>query len=300
MFFGLLTSHSPSGLSNKERALDHARPDQVDRIITIKSTGAQLLLEELCVNLIDSPGHVDFSPEVSAALRLSDGCVVVVDAASGVKVQTQTVLKQSLAEAVRPVLVLNKIDRLFGELQLNPEEIFIRLQAIIENVNNILQTYAKEEMPATFLSPLAGNVVFASGKQGWGFTLPQIAALYANKTGKKASDYLQILWGDVFQHASKKFSKKRLSGGREGERGFCKYVLEPVIQAYKALNVEKPDVKAAQLCLEPMGIEVKEASGKKTTAGSILSHAFPAANALVEVIRDHLPNPQQSQVIVST
>ena len=246
------------------------------------------MLDELCVNLIDSPGHVDFSPEVSAALRITDGCVVVVDAASGVKVQTQTVLKQSLQEAVKPVLVLNKLDRLFSELQLSKEEIYDRLWAVIDSVNNILQTYARDEMPPTLLNPMAGNVVFASGKQGWAFTLPQMAALYAKKNNKKVSDYMQVLWGDVYEHAEKKFSKKRLSGGREGERGFCKYVLEPLIGAYEALKGE-PKWNDLRKWMEPLGVEVQENKHKT------LAQLFPAADALIEVIRLHLPSPLQAQ-----
>jgi elongation factor 2 len=204
-----------AGLSNKENALDRAHPDQIERNITIKSTGAALQFGDLSVNLIDSPGHVDFSSEVSSALRLSDGACVVVDCASGVKgktrkegkrrkltfwvkVQTITVLKQALAEAVVPVLVLNKFDRLIVELRLSPEEVFARLSGIIDQINDIIATYAPAAMPSLVLSPLDGTVLFAAGKQSWGFSLPQLSKLMAAKSGASEQALLSAMWGEVY------------------------------------------------------------------------------------------------------
>ena len=95
------------------------------------------------INLIDSPGHVDFSSEVTAALRVTDGALVVVDCVSGVCVQTETVLRQAITERIKPILFMNKMDRALLELQLEPEDLYQTFQKIVENVNVIIATYVQ-------------------------------------------------------------------------------------------------------------------------------------------------------------
>jgi len=137
------------------RATD-TRKDEQERGITIKSTGISLFYETdienkggenkgYLINLIDSPGHVDFSSEVTAALRVTDGALVVVDYVEGVAVQTETVLRQALGEMIKPVLMINKIDRAILELQVNGEEMYQNFLRVIENVNVIVATYEDEK-----------------------------------------------------------------------------------------------------------------------------------------------------------
>merc|ERR1740138_2060399 len=96
------------------------------------------------INLIDSPGHVDFSSEVTAALRVTDGALVVVDCLEGVCVQTETVMRQALGERVRPVLMVNKVDRALLELMLPPEGCYQSFSRAIETVNVVIATYNDE------------------------------------------------------------------------------------------------------------------------------------------------------------
>lgn len=143
------------------------------------------------VNLIDSPGHVDFSSEVSAALRMSDGGIVLVDTNEGVSPQTHTVIKQAWAEKVKMCLVLNKIDRLIIERGMDATEIYHTLVQIVENVNGILSELIKadlleredlsgkefeqlleEQENEHLFKPEIGNVCFASAIDCWSFTLP--------------------------------------------------------------------------------------------------------------------------------
>jgi elongation factor 2 len=147
-----------------EARFTDTRKDEQERCITIKSTAISLYFEmseqdytfvkqekeedrHFLINLIDSPGHVDFSSEVTAALRVTDGALVVVDCVSGVCVQTETVLRQAIAERIKPVLFMNKMDRALLELQLESEDLFQTFQRIVENVNVIIATYNDESGP---------------------------------------------------------------------------------------------------------------------------------------------------------
>lgn len=133
----------------------------------------------LLVNLIDSPGHSDFSSEVTAALRLTDGAVVVVDASEGVLAQTETVLRQAISEGVRPVLFVNKVDRLITELKLSAEAAADKILRVVESVNSVVALYAPEKARDFAVSFEAGTVGVGSGYYGWGFTLDTLAATFA-------------------------------------------------------------------------------------------------------------------------
>merc|ERR1712053_2618 len=140
-----------------ETRFTDTRKDEQERAITIKSTAISLFYkldegdmqflkdnndgDEFLINLIDSPGHVDFSSEVTAALRVTDGALVVVDCVSGVCVQTETVLRQAIGERIKPVLFVNKVDRCILELQMEPEDMYSKFRKAIEDVNVLISTY---------------------------------------------------------------------------------------------------------------------------------------------------------------
>ncbi|CZT40755.1 probable translation elongation factor eEF4 [Rhynchosporium secalis] len=145
-------------LAGKIRYLD-SRPDEQTRGITMESSAISLFFsmlrksapdatpehKEYLINLIDSPGHIDFSSEVSTASRLCDGAVVLVDAVEGVCSQTVTVLRQTWVEHMKPLLVINKMDRLITELKMSPGEAYIHLNKLLEQVNAVLGSFFQGE-----------------------------------------------------------------------------------------------------------------------------------------------------------
>ncbi len=162
-------------IAGEARALDYLEEEQ-KRGITIKTANISLLHEEggvpYLINLIDTPGHVDFTGKVTRALRAIDGAVVVVDAVEEVMVQTETVTRQALNERVKPVLFINKVDRLVKELKLSPSEIQMKLARIIRDFNNLIDLYGEPEQKETWkVDPTSGNVAFGSALHRWGFTM---------------------------------------------------------------------------------------------------------------------------------
>ena len=165
-------------LAGEARALDFLEEEQ-RRGITMKSANISLYYDKsleghdpFLINLVDTPGHLDFSGKVARALRLVDGVVVVVDAVEEVITQSETVIKQALQEGVKPVLFINKVDRLIRELKLSDEEIKEKYIRIIKSFNTLIERHAEHPFNKRWkVSPLAGNVAFGSALHKWGFTL---------------------------------------------------------------------------------------------------------------------------------
>uniref|UniRef100_A0A6Q2X0E5 Tr-type G domain-containing protein n=1 Tax=Esox lucius TaxID=8010 RepID=A0A6Q2X0E5_ESOLU len=266
-----------------ETRFTDTRKDEQERCITIKSTAISMYYElsendlafiKQCkdgsgflINLIDSPGHVDFSSEVTAALRVTDGALVVVDCVSGVCVQTETVLRQAIAERIKPVLMMNKMDRALLELQLEPEDLFQTFQRIVENVNVIIATYGEDEggpMGHIMIDPVIGTVGFGSGLHGWAFTLKQFAEMYVMKffycPSCLACKPLVVL--QVFD-AIMNFKKEET-----------------------AKLIEKLDIK--------LDAEDREKEGKPLLK-AVMRRWLPAGEALLQMITIHLPSPVTAQ-----
>ena len=174
-------------IAGAARALDYLEEEQ-KRGITIKTANISLLHEvdktSHVVNLIDTPGHVDFTGKVTRALRAIDGAVVVVDAVEEVMVQTETVTRQALNERVKPVLFINKVDRLIKELKLNAEQMQTKLLRIIRDFNNLISIYGEKDHKEQWkVDATKGTVAFGSALHKWGFTLD-----IAQQKGIKFSD----------------------------------------------------------------------------------------------------------------
>ncbi|MFX0017558.1 MAG: GTP-binding protein [Promethearchaeota archaeon] len=165
-------------LAGEARALDYLEEEQ-QRGITMKSANISLYYEKtledhkpFLINLVDTPGHLDFSGKVTRALRLVDGVVVVVDAVEEIITQSETVIKQALQERVKPILYINKVDRLIRELKLTDEEIRKKYTRIINDFNKLIKRYADKPFKKEWqVSPANGNVAFGSALHKWGFTL---------------------------------------------------------------------------------------------------------------------------------
>ena len=168
---GLLSSN----LVGSARVLDYLKEEQI-RGITMKSANVSLLyqtdVQSFIINLVDTPGHVDFTGKVRRALRSVDSVIVVVDAVEEIMAQTEIVIRQALMENVHPVLFINKVDRLITELKLDEAQIQKKFERIIKNFNDLLSIYGTSKIVNNWkISPQKGNVVFGSALHRWGFNL---------------------------------------------------------------------------------------------------------------------------------
>jgi len=295
-----------------EARFTDTRKDEQERCITIKSTAISMYYElaeadmsyitqekdgnGFLINLIDSPGHVDFSSEVTAALRVTDGALVVVDCVSGVCVQTETVLRQAIAERIKPVVFMNKMDRALLELQLEQEDLYQTFQRIVESINVIVATYSDEAGPMgdIMVDPCKGTVGFGSGLHGWAFTLKQFAEIYSAKFKIEPAKLMKRLWGDQFYNSKEK--KWNKSGGDGYVRGFCQFVLDPIYKIFDAIMNYKKEATAK--LLEKLNIKLtgdaKDKEGKPLMKEAMRKW-LPAGDALLQMITIHLPSPVTSQ-----
>jgi elongation factor 2 len=178
-------------LAGKQLAMDFVEQEQ-ERGITIYSANVSMVHEvggrEYLINLIDTPGHVDFGGDVTRAMRAVDGVVVVIDAVEAVMPQTETVVRQALKERVRPILFINKVDRLIKELKLTPEQMQERFRKIITEVNMLIHKYGEKEYADKWtVSVNDGSVAFGSAVKNWAISIP-----YMQKTGITFKDVIEL------------------------------------------------------------------------------------------------------------
>jgi len=286
------------------------RADEAERGITIKSTGISMYFETdvldmdkpkqpFLINLIDSPGHVDFSSEVTAALRVTDGALVVVDYVEGVCVQTETVLRQALTEKIKPVLMINKIDRGILELQVDGETMYQNFCRVIENANVIISTYECEDMGETQqVDPTLGSVSFGSALFGWAFTLTRFAWTYSKKFNVTQDKLMKKLWGDnYFNPKDKKFSTKNTGDdGKALPRCFVQFIMRPIISMCR--NIFDENLEGVWKMCDQLELKLKTEEKElrlKPLFKCIFQKWINAAEALLEQIIMKLPSPKVAQ-----
>ncbi|KAJ6717118.1 ELONGATION FACTOR-LIKE GTPASE 1 [Salix koriyanagi] len=313
-------------LAGKLRFMDFLDEEQ-RRAITMKSSSIALHYKDYSVNLIDSPGHMDFCSEVSTAARLSDGGLVLVDAVEGVHIQTHAVLRQAWIEKLTPCLVLNKIDRLICELKMSPMEAYNRLVKIVHEVNGIMSAYKSEKYLSDVDSirvgpsgegegenlefieddeedtfqPQKGNVAFACALDGWGFTVHEFAEFYATKLGASSAALQKALWGPRYFHPKTKMItvKKFVDAGSRERPMFVQFVLEPLWQVYQ--SALEPDgnkgllekvIKSFNLNVPPRELLNKD---PKAVLQSVMSRWLPLSDAILSMVVKCMPDPIAAQ-----
>lgn len=227
-------------LAGKQLYLNFDEQEQA-RLLTINNADVTIVHEyesnQYLINLIDTPGHVDFGGDVTRAMRAVDGAVVVVCAVEGVMAQTETVLRQALREKVKPVLFINKVDRAIKELKLTPEAFQKRFANIIQEVNELIRKMAPEEfIDAWSVDPRNGSVAFGSGYENWAISVP-----YMQRTG--------VSFKDIISYVSTDRSKEIAKKARINDVVFdmvVKHLPSPAVaQKYRIPNIWRGDAASA-------------------------------------------------------
>jgi len=180
-------------LAGKQLMLDFDEQESA-RGITINAANASMVHEhkgnDYLINLIDTPGHVDFGGDVTRAMRALDGVIIVVCAVEGIMPQTETVIRQALKEKVKPVLFINKVDRLIAELQVTPDDMMQRFGKIITEVNKLISRIVPDEFKKDWMvDATAGTVAFGSAYHNWATSIPFMAK--KNVNFKQIYDFME-------------------------------------------------------------------------------------------------------------
>ncbi|XP_063679742.1 elongation factor-like GTPase 1 [Bolinopsis microptera] len=323
-------------LAGKLRYLDNLNQEKA-RGITMKSSAISLHHrnsgEDYLLNLIDSPGHVDFSGEVSTAVRLCDGAYIVVDVVEGVCPQTVTVLQQAWAECIKPCLILNKCDRLITEMKFSPDEAYVHLQRLLEQINSKVgelhsssvmkkehQEYMKSRLPTEaepesdsvydwssgldldenddsniYFSPELGNVAFASASDGWAFRISTFATQYQRKMGIKRSVLMKTLWGDYYlNNKAKQISKGAYAKGKRPL--FVTFILDSIWNVYRAVLLQRNKERIDQI-VTSLKLKIAPRDARSTDYRvqlfAVCSAWMPMAATVLDMACEVLPAPNE-------
>ncbi|KAK7718573.1 hypothetical protein SLS64_002529 [Diaporthe eres] len=271
-----------------------------DRGLSVKAAPMSLVLQSTkgkshLVNVIDTPGHVNFVDEVAASLRLVDGVCLVVDVVEGVQVNTEQIIRHAVLEDIPLTLIINKMDRLILELKLPPNDAYFKLRHVVEEVNTVIENTIPGRGEERRLSPEKGNVLFACADMGWCFTLQSFSKMYSDSFGGvNTEEFARRLWGDVYFNPRKRsFTRKAVEEG--AKRSFLTFVLEPIYKLYSHTISKNPEELKATL--GPLGIALKPSQYKtdaKVLLKLVCEQFFGPSTAFVDMIVQHIPSPAEA------
>lgn len=280
------------------------RIDEQERKLSIKSCPTSLVLEDgrgktYLINTIDCPGHVNFLDETTAALQAADGVLLVVDAVEGPMISTRRAITQAARAGIPISLCVSKIDRLIHELKLPPTDAYMKLKNVIDQVNDILKSEAQVSPNQARLSPTKGNVCFASGEDGYCFTLESWARLHLRQRGLAdrvdAAQFAKRLWGNVyFDPATRKFAPQPSAQARSRARSFVHFILEPLYKIYSQVLGEEPE--ALRPVLQELHVYLSEKELRldpRPLLRIVLDRFFgaEATSGFVDLVVAHVPFP---------
>ncbi|KAH9468798.1 hypothetical protein MJO28_005162 [Puccinia striiformis f. sp. tritici] len=329
-----------SKMAGKLRYLD-SRPDEQERGITMKSSAVSLSyttlrkdlngveeLQQFRINLIDTPGHVDFTTEVSTASRLCDGALVLVDVVEGVCTQTISVLRQVWNEQLKPILVINKIDRLIVELRLTPTEAYYHLVRLVEQVNAIMGSFVFTDRmeqdlrwresnesnsihPTKFketddqdiyFDPSKGDVIFSSAIDNWSFNISSFATIWSKKLNIDPNKLQSCLWGDFFYDPKSKkvLNKKQQQSSQNSaiKPMFVQFILDNLWAVYDSVILNPDSIKTEKI-IQSLGLKIRlqdlKSKDTKNLLLAICSQWLPISNTTFRTIVAKVPDPISSQ-----
>ncbi len=296
---GLMKEAAAGDLEAGMATWQHA--DEQERLITVDAANVSMAHtfdgEDYLINLIDTPGHVDFGGNVTRAMRAVDGTVVLVCASEGIMPQTETVLKQALRERVKPVLFINKCDRLIKEMMFTPQQMQDRFTEIILKFNRLIEQIAEPEFREKWKVDISdGSVAFGSARDNWAMSVP-----FMKKKGVSFKDILNIY--NLDEDAQKKWVWEKAPLYEVVLDMVIKHLPDPKeSQKYRIPKIWRGDVDSELgkdlLSCNPKGkltfvvtrILIEPKSGREIAAGRLYSGTIAAGQ---EVYLSSEPNKTQ-------
>jgi elongation factor 2 len=274
-----------------ETRFTHTRPDERDKGCTIKSSLTTMIIDDLLVHALDTPGHTEYSGELSIVAPLADGAFFVVDGSRGdLAPQVTKQVKMANDIEIAPLLFCNRLDISLLVTKKPADEILDELMQLVEAFNQLCLM----KPDATTVSAEKGSVMFGSLLHGWGFTIPHIAGTYSKKFGSDIETMSARLWGENYFNPKKKTWTKSSQDG--SSRAFVTLIITPIMKILEAC--EGGDVDKVEKMMAAMGVTFS-AADKKFTGVNLFHRAMqlwmPAGPCMASAFRKFVPNPAQAQ-----